>query len=359
MTIAQVIGDLRTGGAERLFVNLANSLGSGTVVVLIGQGEIRKDLLGSLNPDIDVYEIPVRKRALISDLIRLARLFSRLNCSVVHTHMFWANLYGSIAARVSSVPVVVTSEHGRNEWKRPWHKWLERRIISRVAARRLCVSEDILVRRRDFDGVPESKLEVSPNGTPIPAIDRRPSDREPVIGSVGRLVKEKDFPTLVQAMSQLVRLGHAWRLEIVGEGPARADIEKAIKVNDASQYVELVGMQQDVGRWLQRWSVFASSSIQEGQPIALLEAMAYGLPCVATSVGGVPDTLANETEGIIVPPRDSNALAEALDKVIKNSKLRMDLGAAARQRVVQDFSIDALANRCIGIYRSELAVHGG
>jgi glycosyltransferase involved in cell wall biosynthesis len=282
MIIAQVIGDLRIGGAERLFVNLANSLKADVVVILTGRGEIRRELQQSLGPQIRVYESPVRKRALVTDLVRLARLLKKLNCNVVHTHMFWSNLYGSIAAALASVPVMVTSEHGRNEWKKPQHRWLERHVISRIASRRLCVSRDILERRRDVDGVPQEKLEVAPNGVPVPQLDGVEFEREDVIGSVGRLVKEKDYPTLVEAMSLLVKLGHKWRLEIVGEGPAKPDIEKAIREYDIRDHVKLAGVQQDVGPWLNRWSIFASSSIQEGQPMALLEAMAYGLP----SVGG-------------------------------------------------------------------------
>ena len=358
MIIAQVIGDLRIGGAERLFVNLANSLDAETVVVLVGQGAIKRDLRESLDSRIKVYESPVRKRALVTDLMRLARLFEELKCNIVHTHMFWANLYGSIAAALADVPVAITSEHGRNEWKRPWHRWLESQVISRIAKRRLCVSKDILERRRDFDGIPESKLEISPNGTPVPELDRDGRPRETVIGSVGRLVKEKDFPTLVEAVSRLVQEGYNWRLEIVGEGSARGEIEHAITTNDAEQNVALIGVDQDVGRWLRRWSIFASSSIQEGQPIALLEAMAYGLPCVATAVGGVPDTMADGLEGIIVPPGDAQALSEALKTLIQDEVICKRLGGAARQRVVREFSIDALARRCLEIYQTELAKQG-
>jgi glycosyltransferase involved in cell wall biosynthesis len=358
MIIAQVIGDLRIGGAERLFVNLANSLEAETVVILTGQGAIQRDLQESLDSRIKVYESPVRKRLLVPDLIRLARLFRKLRCNVVHTHMFWANLYGSVAAALAAVPVTITSEHGRNEWKKRRHRWLESRVISRSAKRRLCVSQDILDRRRDVDGIPASKLEVSPNGTSIPELDHGGNSRELVIGSVGRLVKEKDFPTLVEAVSRLAQAGYEWRLEIVGGGPAREAIESAIRANQAQDFVSLVGVQQDVGRWLRRWSIFASSSIQEGQPIALLEAMAYELPCVATAVGGVPDTLADGSEGLIVQPGHADALFRALQEMIDNEKLRNKLGTAARQRVIRDFSIGALAGRCLEIYQMELEVQG-
>lgn len=357
MVIALVIGDLRIGGAERLFVDLANALECEVAVVLVGQQEICRDLQPSLSEKISVYESPVSKRTFVSDISRLARLFKEIKCDVVHTHMFWPNLYGAVAASIAKVPVVITSEHGRNEWKRPWHKWLETRVISRSAKRRLCVSKDILTRRRDVDGVPDAKLEIVPNGTVVPELD--PGDtRRTVIGSVGRLVKEKDYPTLVEALARLVERGHDWQLEIVGEGPARPDIEKTITTAGMEDSVRLIGVDRDVGRWLRSWSVFASSSIQEGQPIALLEAMAHGLPCVATAVGGVPDTLEDLQEGLIVPAGDGEALAESIEKLINNKELRANFGEAARERVKRDFSIGALAERCTDIYKTELAAAG-
>ena len=220
------------------------------------------------------------------------------------------------------------------------------------------MSRDILERRRDVDGVPQEKLEVAPNGTPVPHLQDDAVERENVIGSVGRLVKEKDYPMLVEAMSLLVKRGHKWRLEIVGEGPAKPDIEKAIRDYAVSDYVELAGVQQDVGSWLNRWSIFASSSIQEGQPMALLEAMAHGLPCVATAVGGVPDTLADKRQGLVVPSGNATDFSNALHSLIENREKRIEYGQAARQRAVREFSIDALADRCLEIYKSELAGKG-
>ena len=265
MIVAQVIGDLRIGGAERLFVDLANSLSPrDTFVVLLNDSEVEPNLRQSLKSEISVQVCPVRKRTFFIDLLRLARLFRRMECDVVHTHMFWANLYGSVGAALANVPVVVTSEHGRNEWKRAWHKWMESKLVSRIADRRLCVSQDILERRRDVDGVPRGKLELLPNGTRIPDEFSHDMAGLLLVGSVGRLVKEKDFPTLVKAVSLLNKGRHECRLEIVGEGPARADIERVIEAEGLADRVELAGSQQDVGQWLRRWSVFASSSVQEG-----------------------------------------------------------------------------------------------
>lgn len=359
MVVGQMIGELPVGGAERLFVDLVNALDCpGKFVVLLRPPRSGPSMIGNLDGNTPVYHVPVRKRYLPFDLMRLAGFLRDMRCDVVHSHMFWANLYGAISASLARVPVLVTSEHGRNEWKGAWHRWAERKVISRVADRRLCVSEDILRCRRDVDGVPEKLLEVVPNGTQIPASAIGTEHDDLVIGSVGRLVPAKDFPTLVRAVAILLARGYRFRTEIVGEGPERAAIEDAIDAAGVGGSVSLVGHQDRVSEWLSRWSLFVSSSVREGQPVALLEAMAHGLPCVATAVGGVPDTMRDGAEGLIVKPGDAEALAGAIASLIDDRSRRSQLATAARQRAIDDFSIDALARRCEAIYRQALTSKG-
>ena len=122
----------------------------------------------------------------------------------------------------------------------------------------------------------------------------------------------KDYSTLIRAVAILAGRGIDVQLEIVGDGPERAGIEQAIAREGVASRVRLAGLRTDVSEWLARWAVFASSSTREGQPVALLEAMACGLPSVVTAVGGVPDTLVDGVEGIVVPPTNPEALADGL-----------------------------------------------
>jgi glycosyltransferase involved in cell wall biosynthesis len=353
MVVAQVIGNLSIGGAERLFVNLCNSMRRDTaVVVLIGDIAEQPNLVRELRGDIEVHCIHVRKRSWPRNVWKLAKLFRETGCDVVHTHMFWPNVYGALAARIAGVPLV-TSEHGRNEWKNRWHKWLEINVISRFAKARLCVSQDILRRRRESDGVPAKLLKLVPNGTVVPPLVEV-KRKTVLVGSVGRLVDAKDFPTLIQAVSILVGRGEGIHLEIVGEGPERTEIEDAIKREGVEKNVMLAGSQTKVDDWLARWSIFASSSIREGQPIALLEAMAVGLPSVVTAVGGVPDTLEDGVEGVVVPPDNPEALANGMQRLLNDFELRKRFGEAARERVILDFSIDSLVATCEQVYASAL-----
>ncbi len=355
LVIVQVIGELRIGGAERLFVDLCNALDvDKTIVVLIGDPELQPNLRNELRRDIEVHSVRVRRRTWLKDVWTLSRLFRDVGCDVVHTHMFWPNLYGSLSARLAGVSAIITSEHGRNEWKRRWHKWVEVNVISRCADVRLCVSQDILRMRRDVDGVPEDMLRIVPNGTVVPLPQPGTENRGTVIGSVGRLVSAKDYPMMIRAVSILVGRGVDVNLEIVGEGEEREAIEATIRKEGVESKVTLAGSQANVSDWLARWRIFVSSSVREGQPMALLEAMAAGLPCAVTAAGGVPDTLTDGVEGIVVPPGDPEALADGIQQLLDDSELSGIYGGAARERVIQDFSIESLASTCRQIYASVL-----
>lgn len=359
MKVVQVIGDLRVGGAERLFVDLVNALDcEQKSIVLLNSADVSPNLMACLNPEIDIHKVRIRKRTLLVDILQLARVLRRLECDVLHSHMFWTNLYCSLAGVVAGTPVVVTSEHGRNEWKRRRHRWIERRVISPLTKYRLCVSQDILERRRNVDGIPESKLVLVPNGTRIPRISNKNLNGPPIIGSVGRLVEAKDLVTLIRAIALLRARGYGAMLRIVGDGPEKARIQEEIDRLDLTGAVHLLGFKSDVGSFLKECTVFASSSIREGQPIALLEAMAHGLPCVATRVGGIPDTMENDVEGIVVPPCQPDLMADALQRLLDKPDLRLALGESARARVIREFSIDALAEKCLAIYESALGDQG-
>jgi len=355
LVVVQVIGELRIGGAERMFVDLCNALDvDKTIVVLTGDSDLQPNLRSELRRDIEVHCVRVRRRTWVRDVWTLSRLLRDAGCDVVHTHMFWPNLYGSLSARLAGVSAIITSEHGRNEWKRRWHKWLEVNVISRYADARLCVSQDILRMRKDVDGVPEDMLRIVPNGTVVPSLLPRAEHQGTVIGSVGRLVSAKDYPMMIRAVSILVSRGVNVKLEIVGEGEEREAIEASIRKEGVESEVTLAGSQTNVSDWLARWRIFVSSSVREGQPVALLEAMAAGLPCVVTAAGGVPDTLADGVEGIIVPPGDPEALADGIQQLLGDAELSGTYGRAARERVIRDFSIESLASTCRQIYTSVL-----
>jgi glycosyltransferase involved in cell wall biosynthesis len=324
-----------------------------TYVVCLDRAEAG-GLSGLLPEQVEVMWMGFRGRYAPYNILKLARKLRHMAVDVVHTHMFWPNVYGVVAAALAGVPAIVTCEHGKNPWKTRLHYAIERQIISRLADKRVCVSQDIVEIRRDVDRVPASKLVHIPNGTEMwPPILSEPLGRF-TFGTVGRLVPAKDYPTLIRAMALLRDKGHDAQLHIVGEGPERPRLEADIAALRLGSVVHLAGFQSDIRSWLNRFHTFVLSSLREGQPVALLEAMAIGLPIVATEVGGIPDTIASGSEGLLVPPGNPMVLAAAMEALLVDDKTRTALGRRARARCGAYFSIESICDRYLDLYHSIL-----
>lgn len=351
LRICHIIGRLQYGGAERQVVNIVRNMRCAKMYVICLQPSENLDFSDLVPRSVECMTLGFRLRYAPYHVWKLSRLLSSLAIDVVHTHMFSPNLYGVLAATLARVPVIVTSEHGMNPWKTRFHRWIERAVISRFAHMRICTSTSVLQIRRDLDGVPENKLMYIPNGTEIDTntISSPPQDRF-VFGTVGRLVPAKDYGTLIKAMCLLRDRGHLAHLYILGDGPGHAELESEITGRSLSSTVHLEGYQRDIRAWLGRFHAFVLSSIRESMPLALLEAMAFGLPIVATRVGGIPETLVSGSEGLIVEPRNPEALAHAMETLITDEKTRKELGKNARERCRREFSIQAICNRYQQVY---------
>lgn len=359
LRVGHMIGSLEIGGAERQVVNLINELPATQAAIVI-LSKTAGPLAAHLQPGIQKVHCAARWRTLPIDVWRLSRRLRVLNLDVLQTHMFWANFVGMVAGRIAGIPVLVTTEHGRNERKPFWARWVERVLISKIADMRICVSNDIRHLRNTTDGIPAEKLCVIANGTPI-GTRKRLADSSPiVIGTLGRLIEAKDFSTLINAAGLLREEGVNFRLIIVGDGPLHAQLAAQIETQRLNDVVELPGFSTDTKACLERFDLYVISSVREGQPLSLLEAMAVGLPVVATRVGGIPGTVTDGVEAVLVPPGDAKALAMALAELAGDLAFRQSLGAAAHERLLNEFSVTSSLQSHLDVYASILGnrVHG-
>jgi glycosyltransferase involved in cell wall biosynthesis len=264
-----------------------------------------------------------------------------------------------MAAKLAGVPVVVTSEHGENPWKKPYHRWLERHVISPLVDLRFCVSPRILEIRRDVDGIPVSKLRLTVNGTVLPTLEvRQHTGSIPVVGAVGRLIPAKDYPVLLLAVAELQSRGYGLQLRIAGDGPEKELLQQMAVDLGLKDTVQFLGLVSDVESLYRRFDLCVSSSVREGLPVALLEAMAHGLPVVATDVGASSRIVCDGEGGLVVPPSDPVLLADAIARLLDDSILRRALGCGARKRVEQHYSIASVSDFHIRTYRELLAGKG-
>jgi glycosyltransferase involved in cell wall biosynthesis len=178
----------------------------------------------------------------------------------------------------------------------------------------------------------------------------------PRIVTVGRLAAPKDPLTLVHALGAIA--GRDWTAELIGDGPQHADVAAAVHALGLEGAVRLAGERHDVPQRLAEADVFVLSSRSEGAPLSVLEAMAAGLPVVASAVGGVPELVEDGVTGVLVAPGDPAALAAVLERLLADGDLRRRLGAAGRERVLARFDLEPMRRAHVDLYARELARAG-
>ncbi|MGZ8432248.1 MAG: glycosyltransferase [Candidatus Deferrimicrobiaceae bacterium] len=369
--VLYLIVDLAVGGAEDHLLSLARNLDWTRflpVVCCIGRkGPIGAEIEAA---GVQVEELgKLRKGGFDPEIVSLLRsLIRRDRIDLVHAHMYHANLYGRLAAFREGVPAVI-SVH--NTYVRPK---ILRRVLNWWLARRTpfilagsdAIRDDIV----KYDGVPSGKIHVIPYGVDAEqfhcALSRGeareklglPKERF-IVGTVGRLEEQKGQINLIDAAGRLSREGREVTLLIVGSGREEDRLrEQAIRegIGDA---VLFLGTRRDLSELFRAMDVFAFPSLWEGFPIALLSAMAAGLPVIVTPVGGVPEVVKDGINGLIVPAGDPTALAAAIWRVHEDPVGASVLGGAAEATVRNRYSHRTTARRIMEIYEQVLGPRAG
>jgi glycosyltransferase involved in cell wall biosynthesis len=288
-------------------------------------------------------------------LVELIRLCQRVRPDIVHAHSSKMGVLGRLAAWLARVPIRVLTVHGwsfaaYNGLTRRLFLWIER-LMRPVTTTVVCVSETTREEGLAARACDPQRTVVIHNAVDVRSF-RRPSRRNgttEVVG-VGRFAYPKDFATLLEALRSV---GAPCRVRLAGEGPELKAVASAVTREGLSQRVELLGARADVPDLLARSDVFVLSSRSEGFPVSVLEAMAAGLPVVATDVGGVAEAVEDGETGFLVPSGDSEALARALERLLVDGELRRRLGAAGRARALSLFDVSRYRTAYAELYRRE------
>jgi len=294
-------------------------------------------------------------------LLELIRLCRRIRPHILHANSTKAGVLGRLAAWLTRVPVRLFSAHG---WAFATHpgasarlyEWCDR-MMRPLTTMTICVSQSELERGLRFRTCTLQRTVVIPNGIELDVPRTHGAADGPLrIVSVGRMAAPKDFITLVRALSRLP--GDSYRAEIIGYGPDRDAIEREIELLGLTASVVLAGERDDVPERLAAGDVYVLSSRSEAMPMVVLEAMAAGLPVVASAVGGVPELVVDGETGLLVAPGDPEALAAALSRLAQDPLLRGRFGAAGHTRAERHHSLEEMRRRYADLYRSELAARG-
>jgi glycosyltransferase involved in cell wall biosynthesis len=289
--------------------------------------------------------------------LELVRLCRRVRPAIVHANSSKAGILGRLAALATRVPTRLFTVHGwafkaHTGWAARGYLWADR-VMARITTTTICVAESERDAGLRAGTCRPDRTVVIHNGVAPAPPHCPPAPGLPVtVLSVGRLRAPKDFLTLVRAVSRLEP--GAIRLRIAGDGPDRQALVEAVERPGLTRVVELLGTDPDVGALLGAADVFVLSSVSEGLPMSVLEAMAAGVPVVASAVGGVPELVDDGETGVLVPPGDPAALAAALARLAAEPALRERLGAAGRRHAEAEFSLAAFQRAHLAVYRAAL-----
>jgi sugar transferase (PEP-CTERM/EpsH1 system associated) len=358
LRVVHVIHWLGAGGLEKGISTLVRNASKDVEHVVVAMSGVRdpERLLPAATPLLNLKKPEGHSLRFLG---RLAGVLRELSPCVVHTRN-WAGMDGVVAARLAGIRAVVHGEHGwgvDDPLGTSRRRIRVRRFLSRWTRFFLCVSQDLERWLREdvrvrcpviqiYNGVDMSAFAGAPTGAEVKAeLGLRPDAL--LVGFVGRLDLIKDHPTLFRAFARVrERFPHA-ELLCVGDGPDRAAIERELVPG-----VHLLGTRYDVPRIVRALDLFVLTSKNEGISNTILEAMASGLPVVATRVGGNPELVEDGTTGRLFPVGDVDALAKALSDYLAEPALRAAHGAAGRDRALRRFGTPAMVHAYEQVWRA-------
>ncbi|MBU1395832.1 MAG: TIGR03088 family PEP-CTERM/XrtA system glycosyltransferase [Gammaproteobacteria bacterium] len=366
--IVHIVHRFDTGGMENGMVNLFNALPPDrfrhTVVSLTDYSDFRRRITAQPVAFHALHRAPGHG---FGWTLRLWKLLRSLKPDLVHTRNL-AALEGQFVAAAAGIRATVHGEHGRDVFDLYGQNWkynLLRRAAKPFVSNYIAVSQDLETWLRLAIRVPPRKLHHIYNGVDSekfhPREGARPAFAHPdsiVFGSVGRMVAVKDYPTLTRAFIQLVRQqperAARARLVIVGEGPARKTCLDLLQAAGLAHLAWLPGAREDIADIMQVLDVFVLPSKNEGISNTILEALASGLPVIATAVGGNLELVEEGINGMLVQPGDVGGMAQALLGYLDAPARIAEHGGNARQHAVQRFSIPVMAEAYATVYDQTL-----
>jgi glycosyltransferase involved in cell wall biosynthesis len=286
----------------------------------------------------------------------LADLCRRLQVRIWHGHDYKSNLYGLLLRKRLGFQLVSTV-HGwvHHTVRTPLYYAIDRWCLRRCD-QVIAVSSELHQRCLEI-GVAAERLSQIDNAVDVQAFARAAEDPEAgvegrrlVFGALGRLEPEKGLEVLIEAFESLLERGVDAELRIAGDGSELQRLGERVAASAHSSRIALIGFCPDVAEFHRELDVFVLSSRREGMPLALLEAMAAGLPVVATRAGGVAEVLADQEGGTVVDVDDAVALADGMERLVRDPALRRRLGNDARRRVTERYGIERRARELAAVY---------
>lgn len=375
LSILLLGSQMATGGAQRVLLDQANWFKTQGHNVTAAFLYDKEGLYEKWKNEVDAPLLDLqllrtgdhflnRVTGFLGGLLRLWRLLRRQRFDVIETFTYQSNLVALPLAWMAGLPVRIATHHGRVEDVPVWQERLHVLIARNFASKMIAVSNEVC-EQLVSSGMDRRSIVVIPNGISL----SKPNQQEKgvvrkrlglpegaiILISVGRLVYQKAHNILIDALEAPTVRELDVALYIAGEGSLRTRLEAQIQNLDLGNQVHLLGNKDNISTLLSVSDIFVLSSRWEGLPIALLEAMGTSLPVVATRVEGVEEVVQNGIQGLLVPPEDANALAEALLQLIKDPLLRTKMGIEARKRIHDYYTTEIMCRKYLEVMFSSLS----
>lgn len=381
MTILYTITQGEAGGAQNYVASLARAAKSQNMAVNVAIGELGDNWLGqeieALGGKIWPQDHLVRPISPLNDLLaifELAQLYQKIKPNIIHLNSSKAGVLGALAgivynAKAKNCKIIYTA-HGWvfNEPMSLVKKWLYltlEKLTAKFKHKIICVSEydrDVALANKI---APAEKLITIHNGIDTPNVkfldkiaarqelfgNNHSQSNEVIIGCIANFYPTKGLNYLIETTKILVEQQQKIKVIIIGDGELRSELEKQIVENNVQSVITLVGKKNNAKKYLPAFDIAVMSSVKEGFPYYLLEAMTSSLPIVATKVGGVPEIIEDNKTGLLAESKNPSDLADKIQTLIDNPGLRQNFGQAGYERVKQEFSLEKMTRKTFETYK--------
>lgn len=353
--VLNLIDSLYAGGAESLLKNFILQAKTNCdfqidVCTLYSRNIFAKELTEN---DIRVFNLDLSFKYDFFKMISFIKLVRREKYDIVHVHLFPADLFVAISSLFLPKNIVfIFSEHSVYNRRRSskFFKFIDRFTCSKYQ-KIVCVSE--IVKKSLIEWLPKiaSETIVIKNAVPVDKIrDKKESIYD--ILFVGRLERVKGLDVFFEAIKLLeIKHGRKLKVGVVGDGSIREELKTLTKNLGISDIVEFLGIRKDINDLMQKSKIFVLPSRWEGLPMVIIEAMAFGLPVVATKVGGISEVIENGRDGILVESENPEELTDAVIKLLDDDKLRDFLSLNAYMKIKDEYSIEKYTENLLNLYK--------
>jgi len=349
LTIAQFTFGLQLAGQERVVVDLAKAFHKAGQSSLVCTTLFGGDLVQELEASGITFKcLGLKKSYDPRSLLPVIRYLKDNRVDVVITHGNSGSSIPRIAAIFSRMPVFIHVEHNISDHKKSFHIMFNK-LTSIFTDKIVCVSENARESLRRVEKTAADKILVIHNGINTDRftnIDKKNERHDSImrVGIVGRFAEQKGHIYFIEAAVKIVESYKDVEFIFVGDGHLRQMIENKVSECGLDGYCKFLGVRSDVDQLLQTFDMFILSSLWEGLPISLLEAQYFGVPAVVTDVGGIGEVIVDGINGLLVPPRDPQAMANAILKLLYDSDLRKELGRSGQEVFFSKFTVDKMAH---------------